>query len=146
VIRLDGQLADGEMLAAFTYVVDALTCERYAISETQKLDPRADAAMTSIRLLPLPAALAGLCADPQLGLGRSVRLRALAVPEPLVNPLLDTTDVDDERWRDILPQSAFVLSTAVDLLSLLVWTPRFDAAETRRRVTQRLGSSSGRPA
>jgi hypothetical protein len=146
VVRLDGLLADGEMATAVHYLVDPLTCERYAIAETQKLDPRPDAVLTSVRLLALPTLIAAMCADPQLGLGRSVRLRAIAVPERLVNPLLDTTDVDDERWRDILPHASFVLSTAADLLSLLVWTPKFDPAEIRRRITQRLASSSGRGA
>jgi hypothetical protein len=146
VVRLDGSLADGELLAAFRSLVDPLTCERYAIAETQKLNPQPDAVPTSVRLLPLPTVIAAMCADPQLGLGRSVRLRAIAVPERLVNPLLDTTDVDDERWRDILPHATFVLSTAADLLSLLVWTPKFDPTEIRRRVTQRLAGSSDRTA
>jgi len=138
VLRLDGLLADNELLPSFRYLADPVSCERYAISELQKLDPHPQPIPASVRLVLSPAPLAALCTDAQLGLGRSVRLRAFGVPELLVNPLLDTTDVDDERWREILPRSTFVLSTTTDLLSLLVWTPLYDAAETKRRVMQRL--------
>jgi hypothetical protein len=138
VVRLDGPLSDGELLAAFGYLADPTGCERYAISATQKLDPLPDAVLSSVRLVPTPALLKTLCADAQLGLDRAVRLRAFAVPEPMVNPLLDTTDLDDERWRDILPKATMVLSTAVNLQSLVVWTPRFDPAEAKRRIMQRL--------
>jgi hypothetical protein len=138
VLRLDGLLANNELLPTFHYLADPVSCERYVISELQKLDPHPHPILASVRLVCTPPSIAALCADAQLGLGRSVRLRAFAVPELLVNPLLDTTDVDDERWREILPRSTFVLSTTADLLSLMVWTPLYDAAETKRRVMQRL--------
>lgn len=138
VLRLDGLLAAGELLAAFPLLCDLSACERYAISATQKLDPQPQAVLSSVRLLASPRLISALCIDPALGLGRSVRFRAFAVPELLVNPLLDTTDIDDERWREILPRSTFVLSSTADLLSLLVWTSRYDPAETKRRVMQRL--------
>lgn len=138
VLRLDGLLAEGELLAAFRAAADHDRIERFAFSATEKLDEPTRAAMTSIRLLPRPSHLAEVCTDAQLGLERSVRLRAFAVPEALVNPLLDTADVDDERWRDILPNCAFALSTANGLLSLLIWTPRWNAAETKQRIMEKL--------
>jgi hypothetical protein len=138
VVRLDGPVIDGELLAAFGYAADPTGCERYAISATHKLDPLPDAVLSSVRLVPTPALLKTMCGDAQLGLDRSVRLRAFAVPEPMVNPLLDTTDLDDERWREVLPRATMVLSTAVNLQSLVVWTPRFDPAEAKRRIMQRL--------
>lgn len=138
VLRLDGLLANDELVPVFGYLADPMLCQRYAVSQVQKLDPNPQPLLASVRLVPTPPLVTSLCTDAQLGLGRSVRLRAFGVPEVLVNPLLDTNDVDDERWREILPRSAFVLSTTADLLSLLVWTPRFDPAQTKRRVMQRL--------
>jgi hypothetical protein len=144
VLRFDGLLAEGELLAAVPIAADHGRVERFAFSATEKLDEPTRAAMTSIRLLPRPQHLTEICTDIQLGLERSVRLRAFAVPEELVNPLLDTADVDDERWRDILPRCAFALSTANGLLSLLIWTPRFNAAETKQRIMDKLSAMTKR--
>jgi hypothetical protein len=135
VVRVDGPLAEGELLAAIGYLS---FCERFAVSPLRRLTPGDGSIIASIRMLPGNGDLAKLCADPQLGLEHSVRLRVIAVPEQIVNPLLDTADTDDERWRDILPTASFVLSTTVGLRSLLIWTARFDPAAAKNRIMQKL--------
>jgi hypothetical protein len=135
VVRLDGLMAEGELLAAMGYLDG---CERFAVSPVQRLTSSGEPIVASMRLLPASGHLTRLCTDPLLGLERSIRLRAIAVPEQLINPLLDTTDTDDERWRDILPSAAFMLSTTVGLKSLLIWTSRFDPAAAKSRIMQKL--------
>jgi hypothetical protein len=142
VLRLDGLLAEGELLSAFRAAADPTRIDRFSFSATEKFGEEAVAAMSSIRLLPRPHDLPALLIDGQLGLERSVRLRAFALEDQLVNPLLDAADVDDERWREILPRCRFVLSTAQGLLSLVVWTMTHNAADARRRIMEEL--SSGR--
>jgi hypothetical protein len=135
VVRFDGPLAEGELLAAFGYLND---CERFAVSPVQRFRGDMETVMASVRMMPTNGHLTQLCTDPLLGLERSVRLRVIAVPEKMVNPLLDTADVDDERWREILPTAAFMLSTTVGLKSLLIWTSRFDPAAAKSRIMQKL--------
>jgi hypothetical protein len=135
VVRFDGSLVEGELLAAVRYL-DA--SERFAMSPIHRLTSNGEPVVASIRLLPTNGDLTKLCADPLLGLERSVRLRVIAVPETMVNPLLDTADTDDERWREILPAATFVLSTTVGLRSLLIWTSRFDPAAAKSRIMQKL--------
>jgi hypothetical protein len=135
IVRVDGPLADGELLASMGYLN---FCERFAVSPLQRFGPDDEPIIASVRMLPGDEQLAKLCADPQLGLERSVRLRVISVPEQIVNPLLDTCETYDERWRDILPTAAFVLSTTVGLKSLLIWTCRFDPAAAKNRIMQKL--------
>jgi hypothetical protein len=135
VVRFDGSLVEGELLAAVRYLD---TCERFAVSPIQRLTNNGEPVVASIRLLPANGDLTKLCADPLLGLERSVRMRVIAVPETMVNPLLDTAETDDERWREILPAATFVLSTTVGLRSLLIWTSRFDPAAAKSRIMQKL--------
>ena len=94
VVRFDGSLVEGELLAAVRYL-DA--CERFAVSPIQRLTNNGEPVVASIRLLPANGDLTKLCADPLLGLERSVRMRVIAVPDAMVNPLLDTAETDDER-------------------------------------------------
>ena len=97
VIRLDGLLHEQELLPALSYVSDWNGCERFRLSPASKLEAKPDPVVGSVRLLLSPLHLLSLCSDSELGLERSVRLRAICVPEELVNPLLDVCDVDDER-------------------------------------------------
>lgn len=124
VLRFDGPLIDGEMLAVFRYLADNTHVERYCISPVQQFNGRA--AVASVRVLPTDRTMASLCNDVQIGIEKSVRLRAFCVPELLVNPLLDTSDLDDERWRDLLGEARYVISTARGLLSAVIWTPSFE--------------------
>ncbi len=140
-IRLDGPIAAGQLLPAFSYLADPATCERFTIAAAQKLDPGTEPVLSSIQMLPTADLLTILCHDAQLGFESGVRLRAFCLPEELVNPLLDTIDADDERWREILPAASFVISTARDFLSAIVCTPIFDAAEIKERIMKKLSAT-----
>lgn len=142
VLRLDGPLTDGEMLAALQRLTDPQGRGRYAISPVRKLDPYPQDEIGSIRLDPSAQMLAMICALPSLGLDRSVRLRAFAVPEAMVNPLLDVDSTDDERWGEILGHCGFVMTTTRGLRSLQVRT-RIDPAEMKSRLIRRLVHSPG---
>jgi hypothetical protein len=82
--------------------------------------------------------IGALCGDENIGLSRSVRLRAMAVPEELVAPLLDVAATDDERWQEILPHSPFLLSTTPQLRSLRILSSKLDPAEIKNRLTRQL--------
>jgi hypothetical protein len=138
VVRLDGALSAGELLGVTRYLTDSEGRGRFAISAAQKFDDGPSDPAGSVRLKPPAGLIAPLCADTQIGLERDVRLRAFSVPEPLVNPLLDTADLDDERWDEILPQAGFALSTVKEMKSLVVVTRRFTAADARERLMTRL--------
>jgi hypothetical protein len=79
-----------------------------------------------------------LVADAELALERSVRLRALGVPEALVHSVLSIGPADDHRWDDVMPQAGFMVGTSRGLRSLYVVTPRLDATTFKTRLTQRL--------
>jgi hypothetical protein len=138
VLRLDGAIADAELLGAMAYVVDPIECRKFAMSAVQRLWANGRPAIGSVRLAPTYQHLSTLCSDLRVGLEHTVRLRALALPEQLVDPMLDTSDVDDERWRDILPRGTFMLSTSRGLTSLLIWTERFDPGTAKNRIVRRL--------
>ncbi len=138
VVRLDGPLSDRELVAAFRHLTDPAGQGRFAVSEVEKLDPRPQEVFGSIRLQPSLQGLLTLCTDAELGLERSVRLRVVSVPEPLVNTLLDVTATDDERWDEILQQAGFVLGTVRGLRSLQVTTRRFDAPTMKGRLVRQL--------
>ena len=73
---------------------------------------------------------------------RNVRLRAFAVRETTVNPLLDIDELDDERWPEILAQTGFVLGSVKSLQALQILTHKMAPEQMRNRVVQRL---SGQP-
>lgn len=137
VLRFDGPLAENELLAVFRHAADGSMIERYCVSPIQQFGRVA--AVGSIRVLPAKSHLSLLCNDAQIGLERSVRLRVFSVPEPLVNPLLDASDLDDERWRELLTQSRYILSSVRGMLSLVLWSPTFEPDVIKR---QALGSFS----
>jgi len=138
VVRLDGPLIDGELLAAMRHLTDSQGRGRYAFSPLRKLEPGPEEEIGSIRLQASAAMVAALCADPALGLQRSVRLRAFAVPESMVNPLLDVDTTDDERWGEIMSQCGFLLSTTHGLRSLHVRSRRLDPSAMKSRLIQQL--------
>jgi hypothetical protein len=138
VVRLDGPLAAGEMVDAFKHLTDARGYGRYCCSPAEKFDDEPLHPTMSLRLHIGGPRLANLCADPNVGLERSVRLRAFSVPGELVNPLLDISDGGDERWDEILSHSSFVLSNTRAMQSLHIITRRFSPDETRARLTQKL--------
>ena len=116
------------------------------MSEVQKLEEQPHDVPASVRVGPSEHTLAALCSDSELGLERSVRLRAFCVPQRLVNPLLDAGATDDARWEEILGQAGFVLGTVRFLRALHLITRRFDAAEVKTRLMHRLLEAAQRPA
>jgi hypothetical protein len=141
VVRLDGVLADRELLPAYRHLTAPDGTGRFAVSGADKFEPGPRETLTSVRVHPpAPDALQRLCADMAVGLERSVRMRAFSVPEPLVNVLIDIDSPDDERWADVLAKSGFVLSTVFGLRALHVLTARFDAVAVKSRLMQRLSS------
>ena len=138
VIRLDGPLVSGEMTDAFKHLTDARGYGRYCCSLAEKFDDEPRHPTASLRMHMTAQRLTHLCADPNIGLDRSVRLRAFSVPEELVNPLLDMADIDDERWREVLSHSGFALSNTRAMQSLQLITRRFSPNETRARLTRKL--------
>ena len=142
VLRLDGLLADGELLAAFRWLTDADGRGQFAFSAAHKRDHGPQEVTCAVRVHPSPRLLASLCGDMALGLERSVRLRAVCVPEDLVNPLLSIATPDDERWDEVLPRSHFLLGVTRGLRSLQITTARFDAVTVKSRVMKRLMSAA----
>jgi hypothetical protein len=138
VIRLDGPLTADEMLPAFAHLTESDLTGRFCISPVSKLDPAPVEIIGSVRIQPSPQTCSEICLDPNLGLHRSVRLRAFGVPEEWVEPLLMTNEAEDQRWREILPHAGFALSTTRGLGSLQLTTRRLDANEVKSRLMERL--------
>ncbi len=145
VVRLDGQMARGELLPAVARLAAGDELYRYAMSTVRRLEPQAGRVNGSVRALMTVRQLTALCAEKTLGLERTVRLRIFAVPEELVAPLLDVDSVEDERWAEILPRTGFLISTTRGLNSLQIFTPRLDASSIKSRLTQRLMRPAPRP-
>lgn len=149
VVRLDGSVADGELLAAFRWLTDPDGRGRFAVSGMRKLEDAPGTPLGSIRMHPTGPRLGALCTDPAVGLERSVRLRAFCVPESLVNPVLELANPDDERWDEVLDRAGLIVATTRGLRSLQIYTRRFDAAAVKSRIMQRLvalASGQGVPA
>jgi hypothetical protein len=137
VVRLDGPVARGELVAGFDRVLKCEEPTRSAFSSLRNFDLESPS-IASLRVAASPNLLALLAGDVNLGLDKSVRLRVFAVPEECVDPLLDIDSVEDERWTEILSHSGFVLGTTRGLRSLQILTPRFAPAEIKKRITERL--------
>jgi hypothetical protein len=138
VVRLDGPLAEGELLSGFRWLTEADGRGRFAVSGAQKLEDTPTEVIGGIRLQPSPGRLAGLCADGGLGLERSVRLRAFCVPGALVNTALEIADPDDARWGDVLDGAGVTLGTTRGLRSLHIQSRRLDAPALKSRIMRRL--------
>ncbi len=143
VARIDGPVVTGEILGGYRYVTNGDGRGRFSISAAQKLDEDPIPAIASARMHLSPHRLSELCADPSIGLERTTRLRIYAVPEAMVSPLLDTADPDDERWGEILPTSAFVLSTVHELASVQVITRRYTTDHARARMLRQFTGTLG---
>jgi hypothetical protein len=137
VVRLDGLMLRNELIHAMWHLTDDGQ-GRFAVSEVAKFESSPLPIYGSVRIHASPQRLAGICADSSLGLERSVRLRVICAPLAMVNPLLDTSDLEDERWAQTLPRASFVLSTTPNMQSLHLLTRRFDPVETRTRLMDRL--------
>jgi hypothetical protein len=146
VLRFDGPMIAGELIAAFAHLTDASGHGRFAISSVQKYEDRAETppAIGSVRIhVPVPR-LATILDDESLGLQRNVRLRAFAVPGTIVNPLLDIDDLDDERWPEVLAGARFVLGTVRSMQSVHILTHKLSSEQARQRIVQRLSAHQGR--
>lgn len=138
VVRLDGTLCAGETIDALKYLADAQGYGRYCLSSVEKFADDSQHPVASIRMLIPPDRLGELCADPNVGLDRNVRLRIFSLPEELVNPLLDIVEPDDERWDEVLSHCGFILGNTRAMQSLQLIMRRYSPEETRARLTQRL--------
>jgi len=145
VVRLDGQLAIGELSAALTRIAMGDELIRFGVSPIRRLEAQAGRAYASVRAVMTARLLAALCVDDALGLDRSVRLRIFAVSEALVAAVLDIDTVEDERWSEILPQCGFVLGSTPGLASLQIFMARLDTRAIKSRLTQRLLRPATRP-
>jgi hypothetical protein len=147
VARLDGPVAERELLPAWRHLTDADGRGRYAFTAVAKADDAPSAEFACVRLAPSSRRLAGLCQDPALGLDRSVRLRLFFAPEPSVAGLLDVVEADDSRWDELLAACPLVIGTTTGLRSLHLFTRRFDVMQLKSLVMQRLiAVARGEPA
>ena len=136
VVRLDGPFGPGLAPAA----VAATAAAAFSVGSVQRLTADAAPPQTSVRFVADEATLATLCRDESLGLAAGVRLRAFPLPPALVDPMLDTADADDERWRDLLPAAAGVVTTAADLTAIVIWTAALNPDALRDRLAPRLAN------
>ena len=146
VVRMDGPLADREILPAYRHLTDSLGEGRFAVSGAAKFDPAPHDTYASVRIQPTARSLQTLCADMALGLERSVRMRVFSVPEELVRVVLDIDSPEDERWPNVLERVGFVLATVRNMRGLQVLTSRFDASAVKGRLMKRLTSLARTPA
>ena len=138
VVRIDGPLGEKEVLGVYKHLMDADKNGRFACSAIQKLDAAPGEPMASIRIHLSPQRLVSLCMDTDIGLERNTRLRVFLVPDFLVNPLLDVSDLDDERWGEILPKCGVVLGSMRGMNSIYMLTRRCDSTQARQRIVKRL--------
>src|SRR5438552_17522884 len=122
VLRFDGPLMHGELLAVFKHLADQHSKQRFAISPVQSFEPGVKPPIGSVRIhMPAPQ-LRAIVQDMEIGLNNNVRLRAFSVAEPVVTQLLDIDNLDDPRWPDVLSEAGFILSTSRSLQSLQIFT------------------------
>jgi hypothetical protein len=138
VLRLDGPLAPDELLPAFQYLTEHDLTGRFAISPACKPDRSPHEVIASVRIQPSEETCSAICLDTTMGLTRSVRLRAFGLPEELAVTLLEIDETEDQRWREVLPQVTFYLSTTRSLRALQITTRRLSAGELKTRLMQRL--------
>jgi hypothetical protein len=145
VLRFDGPLIPGELLGVCDHLTDDRGFGRFAISPVRKFEPSggSSAGLGSIRVhVPVPR-LGEVLNDHSIGLSQNVRLRAFAVESALVDPLLDIDSLTDERWREILARSRFVLGSAQSLQAVHICSDKFPFEQIRQRIIERLSGSNG---
>src|SRR5688500_1902127 len=145
VVRLDGPLAERELLPALRYLTAPDGGGRYALAPTAKLDLSPAEVISGVRIQPSAQMLQSLCGDGAIGLERAVRLRAFSVPEDLAATLVEVDGLDDERWPDLRRRVGFVLSTVREMRALHILTARFDSAGVKTRLMERLRSLAQPP-
>jgi hypothetical protein len=138
VVRVDGPFGPGLMPAVAA--AGSADTAGYSVSAAQRLTGDVDPILASVRLATTVAGLDELAGDDRLALSAGVRLRAFPLPADLIDPMLDTADPDDERWRELLPRAAGVVSTAADLLSIVIWTAVVGPDALRDRLATRLAT------
>lgn len=138
VLRVDGELTPGGLLGCFQYLSPEHGVQRFGISESLELRDHSSPAEGSIRMQVDDAHLALLCGEHAIGGRAALRLRAFAVPGELVPPLLDISDLDDERWGEVLEETRFIVQTVRDHESLQILTRKITPEAVRDRLTDRL--------
>ena len=147
VVRLDGPVAERELLPAWRHLTDPDGRGRYAFTAVSKADDAPAELSASVRVAPSPKRLAGICQDPALGLERAVRLRLFFAPEVTVGDAIDTLETDDPRWEAVLAACPMVIGTTAGLRSLQIFTRQFDVTQVKSLVMQRLMAvARGEPA
>jgi hypothetical protein len=146
VVRMDGPFASGELAPVQMHLMDADKNGRFSCSAMEKLNAAPGEPITSIRIHLTQQRLVALCMDSEVGLERNTRLRAFLVPDYLVNPLLDVSDLEDERWGEILPKCGALLGSMRGMNSIYILTRRFDSTQARQRIVQRLLGPQARSA
>jgi len=131
VARLDGPL-DG-VVPALAWGLD----KRVGMSPVRRWSTNDPQAAVSLRVADGVDSAASLCDAVGPALGRDVRLRVFAVAADLVGPLLDMDEMDDERWREILESSTYVIDTVAGLRGLIVVT-RIPADDVTTSLATRL--------
>jgi hypothetical protein len=134
IARLDGPCAPGELLAALNHLPQVDAPGRFALSSVEKLDASPGTCFASVRMEMDFERLETLCADPGLNLETSVRLRLFCVPEELVNTLLQISDPNDERWREILPRTSSLIQPAGGMDSIQIITSRYTLSHMREKM------------
>lgn len=146
-IRLDGRVADGELLPAWRHLTDADGRGRFGFSASAKFDDLTGPPWGSVRVVPSWRLLARICGDPALGLERSVRLRLVTLPAAHLPAMLETATADDPRWAELMAQCPLYVGTTAGLKSLHILVRQLDAAQVKARVMQRLMAvARGEPA
>ena len=147
VVRLDGRVAENELLPAWRHLTDADGRGRYAFSPAAKLDDAPGPVPASVRVASSWRRLAQICSDPALGLERSVRLRLMGVPAASLPALLEASQSDDPRWDQLLNECQLYVSTTAGLRGLHILVRQLDATRVKARVMQRLMAvARGEPA
>lgn len=140
VLRLDGPLAQGELARGFHYLTDPRGYGRFAVSAIAKGEEEPADIPMSLRIQLRSPRLAAICADPEIGLIRSVRFRLLGLPLDQVPAMLDSEQMDDQRWPEILHEAGFMLTAARGLMRLILITRRLDASAIRELISHRLSN------
>lgn len=147
VARLDGPVAERELLPAWRHLTDPDGRGRYAFTAVAKADDAPAELAACVRVVPSNKRLASICQDPALGVERAVRLRLFLVPEMAVADLLEAVEPDDARWEAILAACPLQIGTTAGLRSLQIYTRQFDVTQVKSLVMQRLMAvARGEPA